>query len=213
MHRLLSCELWADLTGSLRCPNIINYVSRDNGCLSILPRSSFYQLVSVTPRMNWLLCCVITQACKASKHAMFSFGAADMGGVWMGKKRHNLLCKASWLLGQEAWFKIGLNLLMRYAWYLESLFFVTIRAYCTWCYLLYVFEYLYVHWLVQGSVQSTVHRVKVYHVALAHDKYQNSISFPSFPPHFLSPQMALQAHGVGGRGRGMLLNKLGRGKL
>lgn len=69
---------------------------------------------------------------------------------------------------------------------------------------------------MQGSVQSTVHRVRVYHVALAHDKYQNSISFPSFPsfpPHFLSPQMALQAHGGGGRGRGMLLNKLGRGKL
>lgn len=39
----------------------------------------------MTLRLNWLLCCVITQACKASKHGVFSFGEADMGGVRMGK--------------------------------------------------------------------------------------------------------------------------------
>lgn len=39
----------------------------------------------MTSRLNWLLCLVITQASVASKHAMFSFGEADMGGVRMGK--------------------------------------------------------------------------------------------------------------------------------
>lgn len=42
-----------------------------------------------------------------------------------------------------------------------------------------------------------MHRVRVYRVSLAHDKKQNSISLPSFPPCFLSPQMALHALGGG----------------
>lgn len=44
-----------------------------------------HQLVAMTSRLNWLLCRVIMQACKASKHAMFSFSEADVGGVRMGK--------------------------------------------------------------------------------------------------------------------------------
>lgn len=104
----------------LQTSNIIIYASSNNRLLSRLPWSSFHQLVSMTSRLNRLLCCVITQARKASKHAVFSFGEADMGGARMGKECPNLLCKALWGLGQEAWFKIGMKLLTRYSWYLES---------------------------------------------------------------------------------------------
>lgn len=73
------------------------YVSRNNR--HELPS---YQLVSMTSHLNRLLCRAITQACEASKHGVFSFGEADMGGVLMGKECPNLLCKALWVIGQKA---------------------------------------------------------------------------------------------------------------
>lgn len=39
-------------------------------------------------------------------------------------------------------------------------------------------------------IMSAMHRLTVYHATLTQDF--SSISFPSFPPHFLSPQRVLQ---------------------
>lgn len=59
----------------------------------------FLQHVSVSPCLNWILCCAITQACMDSKHAVFSFGEAQMGGAHIGK---NAPTCYSTLLGYEA---------------------------------------------------------------------------------------------------------------
>lgn len=95
-------------------------VSRNNGRLSELPRSSLDRLVSMTSRLNWLLCCMITQGWEARKHAVLSYGEADMGGARTGKECPDLLCKASWVLGQGARIKVGTKLLKRYLWCWEE---------------------------------------------------------------------------------------------
>lgn len=45
----------------------------------------------MTSWLNWLLYCAITQARRPSKHAVFSFGEADMGGVQMQKNAPSCL--------------------------------------------------------------------------------------------------------------------------
>lgn len=45
----------------------------------------------MTSWLNWLLYCAITQAHRPSKHAVFSFGEADMGGVQMQKNAPSCL--------------------------------------------------------------------------------------------------------------------------
>lgn len=82
---------------SEQTPYIIIYVIRKYRRLSRLPRSPFCRHVSMTSRLNWLLCCVITQDYKESKHAVFSFGEAEVGAAQMGKNAITCLCKASWV--------------------------------------------------------------------------------------------------------------------
>lgn len=78
------------------------------GCCDLYSTSS-------TPCLNWLLCCVIMQEHETSKHAQFSFGEADMGGVGMGKnattcytklhgkynRRNN--SKPAWICWSDTW--------------------------------------------------------------------------------------------------------------
>lgn len=47
----------------------------------------------IVPELVIVLCRAITQARKASKHAVFSFGEANMGGVRMGKNAQTCYAK------------------------------------------------------------------------------------------------------------------------
>lgn len=126
-------------------------VIRNNCHFSRLPQSAFYQYVSMTSCLNWLLCCMITQACKASKHAVFSYGEADMGGAWMGKECSNLLCRTSWVWSQEAWFRTAADLILLLSQWdlscLSMLFGQSLRN------ILNIYSFMYIVWCIEYRSQ------------------------------------------------------------
>lgn len=189
---------------------IITNVSGDNGRLSRLPRSSFSQLVQCDTVDELVIVMCDYASLRGPQTCRVFICCGNYGrGVDSTKKHHNLLYTLWGLLSQKARFQTGLTLLIRWIWC------VILNAAAAWTLLV---PFVFFCWVLVCTVvcakQSAVHRVRVYRAGLAHDKKQNSISLPSFPPCFLGPQMALHAlRGWGGGGRGMLLNKRGRGEL
>lgn len=122
-------------------------------------------------RLNWLLC-LITQACEASKHAVFSFGEADMGGAQMGKNAVTCYAKLygyqAKRLGSElawsCWFMI-LGIIM-----FDDL---SIVGMVVWCWAKILTVVICICTIICVRLQYTMYSyspMRGYHVTLSHDK-------------------------------------------
>lgn len=114
VHRLPSCELRVEWTGFIRRPTWL-FMSASPDCHDV--RSA----TASAWHRAWLGYCVVWLRKLAKPVNMQCFLLVRQ--LWEGcgwEKCPNLLRKASWVLGQEAWFKTGMGLLTRYLWRLES---------------------------------------------------------------------------------------------
>lgn len=191
---------------------IITNVSRDNGRLSRLPRSSFYQLVQRDTVDELVIVMCDYASLRGQQTCRVFICCSNYGwGVERTNKHHNLLYKLWGLLSQKARFQTGLTLLISK---INMMHDFTCCSNLNTPGALYLFlaEYLNVQWFVQSRVQCTEWEF----IVLALPMTKSRIPFPFLP--FLPVSsvhrwLSMHSGGWGGGGRGMLLDKRGRGEL